>query len=60
VFQFLIVDDALRALIASGASHDEIERAATVTGMGSLWTDGLAKVEAGSISVEELHRVVPR
>jgi type IV pilus assembly protein PilB len=60
VFQFLIVDDALRALIASGASHDEIERAATAAGMGSLWTDGLAKVEAGSISVEELHRVVPR
>jgi type IV pilus assembly protein PilB len=60
IFQFLIVDDALRALIASGVSHDEIERAATAAGMGSLWSDGLSKVEAGSISVEELHRVVPR
>jgi type II secretory ATPase GspE/PulE/Tfp pilus assembly ATPase PilB-like protein len=60
IFQFLIVDDGLRALIASGASHDEIERAAAASGMGSLWSDGLGKVEAGSISVEELHRVVPR
>ena len=60
VFQFLVVDDALRALIASGASHAEIELAAITAGMGSLWTDGLAKVAAGSISVEELHRVVPR
>ncbi len=60
IFQFLVVDDALRALIASGASHAEIEHAATAAGMGSLWADGIAKVEAGSISVEELHRVVPR
>ena len=60
IFQFLIVNDGLRALIASGASHEEIARAATESGMGSLWTDGVRKIEAGSISVEELHRVVPR
>jgi hypothetical protein len=28
--------------------------------MTTLWADGLAKVEAGVISLEELHRVVPR
>jgi type IV pilus assembly protein PilB len=60
IFQFLVLDDAMRALVASGASHDDIARAATASGMGSLWSDGLAKVEAGAISVEELHRVVPR
>jgi type IV pilus assembly protein PilB len=60
IFQLLILDDEMRALVASGASHDEIARAATASGMGSLWSDGLAKVEAGAISVEELHRVVPR
>jgi hypothetical protein len=25
----------------------------------TLWSDGMAKVEAGLISLEELHRVVP-
>jgi type II secretory ATPase GspE/PulE/Tfp pilus assembly ATPase PilB-like protein len=60
VFQFLIVDDLLRGLIAAGASYEEIVRAASAGGMGSLWSDGLGKVEAGLISVEELHRVVPR
>jgi len=44
---FLIVNDGLRALIASGASHDEIARAATESGMGSLWTDGVRKIEGG-------------
>jgi len=46
IFQFLIVNDGLRALIASGASHEEIARAATESGMGSLWTDGVRKIEA--------------
>jgi type IV pilus assembly protein PilB len=60
VFQLLSVDDDLRALLAAGASHDDLVAAAGRAGMDSLWSDGVAKVEAGLISVEELHRVVPR
>ncbi len=60
IFQLLTVDEPMRQLIARGAANDEIARAATAAGMSSLWDDGLAKVEAGLTSLEELHRVVPR
>jgi type IV pilus assembly protein PilB len=60
IFQLLSIDEQLRALIAAGASYDQLLAGARAAGMQSLWTDGLAKVEAGSISLEELRRVVPR
>jgi type IV pilus assembly protein PilB len=60
IFQLLTVGDDLRHLIAGGAANDAIVHAAQASGMASLWADGLAKVEAGMTSVEELHRVVPR
>jgi type IV pilus assembly protein PilB len=60
IFQLLTVHDDLRTLIAAGASNDAIVHAARDAGMQTLWDDGLAKVEAGMTSLEELHRVVPR
>ena len=60
VFQLLTVHDELRRAIATGAANDTIVRIARDGGMESLWADGLAKVEAGMTSLEELHRVVPR
>jgi type IV pilus assembly protein PilB len=60
VFQLLTMDARLRALVAAGASHDAVAAAAAEGGLQSLWSDGLAKVEAGLITEEELHRVVPR
>jgi type II secretory ATPase GspE/PulE/Tfp pilus assembly ATPase PilB-like protein len=60
VFQLLKIDDELRPLLAEGAAVEAIVAAAGASGMASLWQDGLAKVEAGLISVEELTRVVPR
>jgi type IV pilus assembly protein PilB len=60
VFQLLSVDDRLRTLLAEGAGAEAIVAAGRESGMASLWDDGLAKVDAGLISVEELHRVVPR
>ena len=60
VFQLLSMDAKLRELVADGASHDTIAAAAAGAGLQPLWSDGLAKVEAGLISLEELHRVVPR
>jgi type IV pilus assembly protein PilB len=59
VFQLLTIDDQLRGLIASGASHESLAVAAADAGMRSLRSDALAKVESGIISLEELHRVVP-
>ena len=60
IFQLLTMDESLRALVVDGAPHDAIVAAAAAGGMQALWSDGLAKVEAGVISVDELHRVVPR
>jgi len=60
VFQLLTIDEELRSMIASGASYDQLCVGARNAGMESLWDDGLAKVEAGSISLEELRRVVSR
>jgi len=60
VFQLLTMDTRLRALVADGASNDVVAAAAAEGGLQSLWADGLAKVEAGLITEEELHRVVPR
>jgi type IV pilus assembly protein PilB len=59
IFQLLTIDEQLRALIAGGASHESLAAAAEAGGMSSMRSDGLAKVEAGIISLEELHRVVP-
>jgi type II secretory ATPase GspE/PulE/Tfp pilus assembly ATPase PilB-like protein len=60
IFQLLTIDDRLRSLIANRAPHDELSAAAEEAGLASLWTDGLAKVESGSITLEELRRTVPR
>jgi general secretion pathway protein E len=60
VFQLLTIGDELRQLIAGGASNDAIVGSARESGMASLWDDGVAKVEAGMTSLEELHRVVPK
>jgi type IV pilus assembly protein PilB len=60
VFQLLTMNERLRGLVAGGATHEELTAAAYESGMTTLWADGLAKVEAGVISLEELHRVVPR
>ncbi len=60
IFQLLTIDEQFRSLIAAGGSYDQLCLAATEAGMAPLWADGLAKVESGSISLEELRRVVPR
>jgi type II secretory ATPase GspE/PulE/Tfp pilus assembly ATPase PilB-like protein len=49
-----------RLLVSPTGGDDEVLAAAEEAGLASLWTDGVAKVEAGSISLEELRRTVPR
>jgi type IV pilus assembly protein PilB len=57
VFQLLAMDEALSALAARKASHEELERTAMEGGMKPLWADGIEKVVAGLTSLEELARV---
>jgi type IV pilus assembly protein PilB len=57
IYQLLVMSENLERLAASGASREELERAAIGEGMRTLWDDGLSKVAAGLTSVEELARV---
>ena len=57
IYQLLSMTEDLAGLAAAKASRQEIERAARETGMLSLWEDGLAKIQAGLTSLEELARV---
>jgi type II secretory ATPase GspE/PulE/Tfp pilus assembly ATPase PilB-like protein len=56
----MVMDAQLRELVAAGAPHETIVAAAAAAGMRTLWEDGMEKVERGLISLDELHRVVPR
>jgi type IV pilus assembly protein PilB len=58
IFQLLCVDSAVAALAAARATRDEIDNAAALNGMRSLWDDGLEKAASGLTSLEELARVV--
>jgi type IV pilus assembly protein PilB len=58
VFEVLIVDAAIRELIARDATEPTILRAALEGGMRHLLEDGLEKVSEGITSIEELLRVV--
>jgi type IV pilus assembly protein PilB len=57
IYQLLSMTEDLAGLAAAKASRQEIERAAMSGGMTTLWDDGLAKIQAGLTSLEELGRV---
>jgi type II secretory ATPase GspE/PulE/Tfp pilus assembly ATPase PilB-like protein len=54
----MIMTDALRRLILSGASHDELRAEARAQGMRTLHEAGFAKVTEGVTSIAELLRVL--
>jgi type IV pilus assembly protein PilB len=58
IFQLLEMNEEIESLAVAKATRDELERAGLRYGMRSLWDDGVAKVEAGLTSIEELTRVV--
>jgi type IV pilus assembly protein PilB len=58
IFQLLEMNEEIESLAVAKATRDEHERAGLRYGMRSLWDDGVAKVEAGLTSIEELTRVV--
>jgi len=57
IHELLVSDAALRELIYRQANVSEIKIAADAAGMRSLLQDGIRKVVAGQIDLEQLHRV---
>ncbi len=58
VYELLLVDDATRDAIATGASSVHVAQLATRAGYRPMLEDGIAKVVAGITSFAELRRVV--
>jgi type IV pilus assembly protein PilB len=58
IFQFLTMTEDVSRLAAREASAHEIEAAAALDGMRSLWDDGVDKVLAGLTTVDELRRIL--
>ncbi|MBI3083471.1 MAG: type II/IV secretion system protein [Candidatus Omnitrophica bacterium] len=59
VFELFLVDEELRAKIASGCSSAALRELAISRGMRTMRADGLPKVQQGLTTLEELDRVVP-
>jgi len=57
IFEFLLVNDAVRQLILKRSSADVIKETAVGLGMRTLRDDGWAKVRGGSTTVAEVVRV---
>jgi general secretion pathway protein E len=57
LYEVVVVDERLQAMIHDGASEAELTRAARAAGP-SLLDDGVAKLVQGQTSVEEVARVV--
>jgi general secretion pathway protein E len=57
VYELMVVDDAVRALIHSRASESELIAAARAGGLRSMREDGERLVATGVTSLEELLRV---
>jgi type IV pilus assembly protein PilB len=59
VFELLLFNDPIRALIRSNAPPSEIRNAARCSGIRSFQEEALEKVRAGLTSLEEVFRVIP-
>ena len=58
IFEVLPFTEPVRAKIAKGASAEEIAQAARAAGMRPMSASGLARVQEGVVSPEELNRVL--
>ncbi len=54
IYELMVVDDAVGALILENADSQSIKRAATLSGMDTLRDDGARKVLQGITTVEEV------
>ena len=58
LFELMIVDDAIRRLVATAATTDAIRQAARAAGMQNFQAEGLLLVAKGVTSLQELMRVM--
>jgi type II secretory ATPase GspE/PulE/Tfp pilus assembly ATPase PilB-like protein len=58
IFEFLLVEEAIRELILKQSSAEEIRQCAQTRGMVTLYEDGMNKVKSGITTKEELDRVI--
>jgi general secretion pathway protein E len=58
IFEVLPFTEPVRAAIAKGGTHEQIAAAANAAGMRPMISSGLAKVAEGTVSPEELDRVL--
>lgn len=58
IFEILLMNDAMRTTVSARGSVEAMRAGAEGAGMRPLAASGLAKVEAGLVSVEELDRVL--
>ncbi|EFQ60387.1 GspE/PulE family protein [Pseudomonas lactucae] len=59
VYEIMVLDDALKALITPGADVQSLRAAAIAQGMHDLRMSGMTKVEAGLTTMAEVLRVTP-
>jgi type IV pilus assembly protein PilB len=57
IFELLVMDEEIRAMIVRKESSNEIKKKAISSGMKTLYEDGVDKVKKGITTVEELLRV---
>lgn len=58
LFEFLVIDDSMRRILASGGGVDLLRKAAAQSGHRSLLQEGLLLVAQGVTSLGELQRVL--
>jgi type II secretory ATPase GspE/PulE/Tfp pilus assembly ATPase PilB-like protein len=58
IFEVLAVDDHLKELIHRDSSEIEMQRAARLSGMRTLFEDAMVKARSGLTTLEEVLRVV--
>lgn len=58
IFELLVMSSSLRALIVQNPSFEQIYKQCCTDGMATLLADGLAKVQQGIITLQELVRVL--
>lgn len=57
IFELMVIDDTIRALIAKKAPAEEIRKAAQKAGMKGLRDDGMTRARQGLTTLEEVMRV---
>ena len=57
IFEFMVINDAIRALVKDNPNLSAIKQEAVKSGMRYLYEDGLQQVIEGKTSIQELLRV---